>query len=154
MLDKPQIVQTTARPTAFIHLTVPRAEVQNVMGPGLQEVLAAVAAQGSTPAGPWFTHHLKMEPGVFDFEISVPVTKPISAAGRVQPGQWPAMKMARTTYHGPYDDLGSAWGEFDAWIAAAGHSTAADLWEVYSLGPEAGSDPAGWSTELSRRLAG
>ncbi len=152
MLDKPQIVQTTARTTAFIHVTVPRAEIQNVMGPGLQELLAAVAAQGSAPAGPWFTHHLRMDPGIFDFEISVPVTIPVSAAGRMQPGQWPAMKMARTNYHGAYEGLGSAWGEFDAWITAEGHTPAADLWEVYSVGPESGPDPASWRTELSRLL--
>ena len=45
MLDKPSIVQTTAQPTAVIRLTIPRAEIQNVMGPGYRELMAAVAAQ-------------------------------------------------------------------------------------------------------------
>jgi hypothetical protein len=31
--------------------------------------MAAVAAQGIAPAGPWFTHHLRMDPATFDFEI-------------------------------------------------------------------------------------
>ena len=87
MLDTPEITQSTAQPIAFIHLTVPRAEIQNVMGPGLSEVMAAVAAQGISPAGPWFTHHLRMDPDTFDFEICVPVTTPVAAAGRVQAGQ-------------------------------------------------------------------
>jgi hypothetical protein len=34
MLDTPQITQTTAQPTAIIHLTIPREEMQNVFGPG------------------------------------------------------------------------------------------------------------------------
>lgn len=67
--------------TAVIHLTVPREEVHNVMGPGLSELLATVAAQGMTPTGPWFTHHLRMAPDVFDFEIGVPVDAPISKSG-------------------------------------------------------------------------
>lgn len=106
------------RLTAIIHLTVPRSEIQSVMGPGLSEVMAAVAAQGLGPAGPWFTHHPRMAPDVFDFESSVPVTAPFTAVGRVKPSQWPAMKVARTVSHGAFEGLGAAWGEFNAWLGA------------------------------------
>jgi hypothetical protein len=51
MLDKPSIVQTTAQPTAVIRLTIPRAEIRNVMGPGHRELMATVAAQNVAPAG-------------------------------------------------------------------------------------------------------
>jgi len=154
MIDTPRIVQTTARLTAVIHLTVPRARIREVMGPGLRELKDAVAAQGIATTGPWFTHHLKLEPETFDFEISVPVAAPVAAAGRVRPSQWPAMKVARTVYRGPYQGLASAWGEFDAWIEANGHEPAADLWECYLAGPESSPDPATWQTELSRPLGG
>src|SRR3989304_6054390 len=142
MIDKPQIVQTVAQHPAIIHLTIPREEIRNVVGPGLGEVMAAVAAQGISPAGPWFTHHLRMDPDTFDFELSVPVTSPISPSGRVQAGQLPAATVARTIYHGPYEGLGSAWAEFDAWITAQGHASGPDLWECYLAGPESNSDPA------------
>jgi DNA-binding transcriptional ArsR family regulator/uncharacterized protein YndB with AHSA1/START domain len=46
MIDTPQITQTTAQLLALIHVTIPRSEVQSVMGPGLQELMAAVKAQG------------------------------------------------------------------------------------------------------------
>jgi len=152
MLDKPQIVQTTAQPTAIIRLTIPREEIRNVMGPGHRELMAAVAAQGIAPAGPWFTHHLRMDPDTFDVEIGVPVTAPISAAGRVEPGQLPAATVARTVYHGVYEGLGPAWAEFDAWITAEGHTPAPDLWESYVAGPESNPDPATWRTELNRPM--
>jgi hypothetical protein len=71
MIDTPQISQTTAQLTALIHLTIPRNEIRSAMGPGITEVMAAVNAQGIGPAGPWFTHHLKMDPAIFDFEICV-----------------------------------------------------------------------------------
>ena len=71
MIDTPQIVQTTAQLTAYIHLMIARSEIAKVMGPGLQELMTTLASQGIKPVGPWFTHHRKMEPATFDFEISV-----------------------------------------------------------------------------------
>ena len=154
MLETPQITQTTAQLTAIIHVTVPREEIQNVMGPGLHELMAAIAAQGIAPTGPWFTHHLRRPTDTFDFEISVPVSAPVAAAGRVQPGEWPAMRVARTVHHGPYEGLPEAWGEFMEWIEANGHQPAADLWECYLTNPDSDPDPATWRTELNRPLIG
>jgi effector-binding domain-containing protein len=154
MIDTPQLTQTAAQLTAIIRLTIPREEIRNVMGPGIGELMATVAAQGIAPAGPWFSHHLRMDPRIFDFEISLPVTAPVVAAGRVKPSQLPAAKFARTVYHGGYEGLGAAWGEFDAWIAAAGHKPGPDLWECYVAGPESSPDPSSWRTELNRPLAG
>src|SRR5260221_10393716 len=142
MLDIPEITEAAAQLTAVIHLTIPRAEIRKVMGPGLGELRAAIAAQGVAPAGPWFTHHLRMDPDIFDFEICVPVTEPVTATGRVQPGQLPAARVARTVYRGPYEGLAAAWGEFDAWITANGYAPGPDLWECYVAGPESSPDPA------------
>jgi effector-binding domain-containing protein len=152
MLDRPQIVQTGVQLTAIIPLTIPRDEIRHVMGPGIAELMAAVAAQGIGPAGPVFSHHLRMDPHTFDFEIGVPVTAAVSATGRVKPSQLPATTVARTVYHGPYEGLGPAWAEFGAWIAAERHTPAPDLWECYVAGPESSPDPATWRTELNRPL--
>jgi effector-binding domain-containing protein len=151
-LDSPQVAQTAAQPAAVIRLTIPRAEIRKVMGPGLHEIMAAIAAQGVAPAGPWYTHHLRMDPEIFDFEIGVPVAAPVAAAGRVKPGGLPATRVARTTYHGSYEGLAAAWGQFDAWVAAHGHTPATDLWECYVAGPESSPEPADWRTELYRPL--
>jgi len=152
MLDKPEIAQTAEQATAIIRFTIPRNEIQNVMGPGYHELMAAITAQGIAPAGPWFTHHLRMDPETFDFELGVPISAPISAAGRVKAGQLPAATVARTVYHGDYEGLGNAWAEFDAWIAAEGHTPGPNLWECYVAGPESNPDPASWRTELNRPL--
>jgi effector-binding domain-containing protein len=154
MIDTPQIVQTSEQLAAVIHLTIPRAEIQNAMGPAIGEVMAAVAAQGIAPVGPVFSHHFRMDPGTFDFEVGVPVATPVAPTGRVKPGRLPAAKVARTVYEGPYEGLGPAWGEFGAWIAAAGHQPAPNLWEFYVAGPESSPDPAQWRTELNRPLLG
>ena len=152
MIETPRITQTVAQLTASIHLTVPRAEIRSVMGPALSEVRAAIAAQGIAVAGPWFTHHLRMDPGIFDFEICVPVAMPIAAAGRVEPGEWPVTTVARTVFCGAYEGLGAAWGEFNEWIASKGYTARPDLWECYVVDPESGPDSSGWRTELNRPL--
>lgn len=85
MIDPPQITVTDAQRIAVIHLTVPRSEIRKVMQPGLRELMAALSAQGIAPAGPWFTHHLRMDPEIFDFEIGMPVRAPVASAGVSSP---------------------------------------------------------------------
>jgi len=153
MIEQPHITQTSALPAAVIRITVPRSELQAAMGPGYTELMETLAAQGIPPAGAWFTHHLRMDPEVFDFYIGAPVAAPITPRGRVQPRELPAALVARTVYHGPYEGLPDAWGEFDVWITAQGLSPAPGLWEVYQFGPESGADPAAYRTQLSRPLA-
>lgn len=154
MLDTPHITHTDARQTAVIHLTIPRADIVKVMGPGIEELMATVAAQGIGPTGPWFSHHFAMHPDTFDFEIGVPVSGPVTPAGRVTAGSLPGTRVARTVLHGNYDGLPGGWGEFMGWIEAQGHKSAPDLWEVYVKGPESDPDPATWRTELNKPLLG
>ena len=153
MIDKPQIAQTTAQPAAIIRFTIPKEEIQQVMGPGFQELMEVVSAQGIGPAGPFFSHHLRLDPEVWDFELGVPVSSPVSPTGRVEAGELPAATVAQTVYHGGYEGLGPAWGEFSGWIDAEGHAPGPNFWERYVAGPESGPDPANWRTELNRPLA-
>jgi len=152
VIEPPKIVKTSAQLAAIIRITVPREEIRSVMGPGLSDLQAAVAAQGIPNAGAWFTHHLRMDPGVFDFEIGIPVSRRLSATGRARPGELPAATVVRTVFHGDYEGLGSAWQQVDAWIVANGHTPGPDLWEVYSVGPESTSNPADWRTELNKPI--
>jgi effector-binding domain-containing protein len=153
MIETPHVTHSPEQLIAAIRLTIPRDRIQQVMGPGIGELMATLATQGIAPAGPWMSHHFRMDPGTFDFEICVPVAAPVAPAGRVTPGILRAVKVARTVYHGGYEGLGAAWGELDAWIAAQRLSPAPDLWECYVVGPESGPDPAAWRTQLNRPLA-
>jgi effector-binding domain-containing protein len=153
MIDPPRIVQTEPVMAAVIHVTAPRAEIQHFMGPAIAEVMAAVAAQHIGPAGPVFAHHLRMDAHTFDFEVGVPVAAPVHSVGRVRAGSLPATRAVRTVYHGAYAGLGAAWGEFEAWIAANGHVSAADFWECYLKGPESSPLAREWCTEFTRPIA-
>lgn len=152
MIDTPQVTHSKEQLTAVIHLTVTWAEIRQVMGPAIAEVLSTLAAQGLAPAGPCFSYHLRRPTETFDFEVGFPVGTSIAPAGRVKMSTLPAAKVVRTVYRGDYEGLGAAWGEFCAWIEAAELSVQDRFWETYSSGPESSSDPSQWCTELTRPL--
>jgi len=152
MIEPPYLADSPARLIAFIHITIPRDRIREVMGPGIGEVMAALSDQGIQPVGAWLTHHLRIDPAVFDFNISVPIETPVTPVGRVQSGEHSAARVARTVYHGAYENLGAAWGEFMDWIRAAGHTPLDHAWECYLKGSESSDDPNDWRTELNRPI--
>ena len=152
MLVAPEITHSQERPTAVIRLTIPRSEMPLVMGPAIGELLAPVRQQGLGPIGPVFTYHFRITPELFDFEVGVPVRGTVQEVGRVKASKLPGTRVARTIYRGPYEELGEAWGEFQAWIKHHGEAICDDLWEVYLKGPESGCDPSEFETQLFRPL--
>jgi effector-binding domain-containing protein len=152
MIEKPQIVQTTEQHYAYKHVVATLAEIPQVMGPGLREVQAALAEQGVTPSGPWFTHHRRNPAETFDFEICLPVDEPIQPAGQIEAGVWPSTRVVQTVYHGDYSGLPAAWGEFEAWIAAQGLNKGSELWERYIVDFSSTKNPEEWRTEMNRPL--
>ena len=153
MIDPPRILQTAAQTTAIIHLTIPRSEIRKVMGPALAELRAVLASQNVVPTGPWFSHHLSMKPGVYDFEVGFPVKETVAPSGRVTAGTLPAASVARTVLHGSFEGLGAAWAERDAWVVAQGRKPGPSLVETYLTGPGENPDATKWETELTRPLA-
>ena len=152
MLEAFKIVELAAQAVACIHLNVPATQIQTVMGPGIQELYAALKEQGVQPTGPWFTHHLRRPAETFDFDICVPVQAAVKEQGRVKPGTIRPMRAAQTVYQGGYEGLGNAWGEFLQQAGTAGHKAAPDLLETYLRGPETGAPPAEWRTQLTQPL--
>lgn len=139
--------------TAVVRLTVPRSQIEEVMGPAIGEVFQALAAQGLKPAGPLFSYHLRMDPVVFDLEVGVPVGPGFEPQGRVVASELPAVEVARGVHEGGYEGLGPSWGELRARLEAQGMPRTEGLWESYARGPESSSDPAEWRTELNQPLA-
>lgn len=152
MLDKPVFLQTEDLPAAVIHITVPRDQIQEVMGPAIHEVIDVVTAQGIGPKGPVFAHHFGMTPGTFNFEVGVPVAGAVEPVGRVFQSELPAAPVMRTVYTGPYEGLGDAWCEFQDMVEAEGRTLGPNLWERYLYGPESTDDSATFRTELNQTV--
>ena len=152
MLDPTQIIQTSSQIAAVIRITIPRDEIQKVMGPAIMEAIEAATAQGIGPIGPVFAHHFDMTPGIFNFEVGVPVSSTVKPVGRVIASELPAAKIARTVYTGPYEGLGDAWSDFIDSLEAQGHQLAPNLWERYLTNPSTTPDSSDYKTELNRPL--
>jgi effector-binding domain-containing protein len=152
MLSTPEIITTEPIKAAAIKLKVLSSEIMQHMGPGISEIFALLASHNVAPSGPWFSHHFKAPGEFFDFEICVPVEKDVTLAGRVVMTIIPSAKVARTTYTGPYEGLGAAWGEHLKWVKDQGHAVRDDLWEVYAKGPESGPDSSAYQTILHKPL--
>ncbi|MGV3661035.1 MAG: GyrI-like domain-containing protein [Prosthecobacter sp.] len=153
MLGELTSLHTEPQTGAIIHITIPRDEIQQVMGPAIHEVIAAAQAQGAGPTGPVFAHHFGMTPGIFNFDVGVPTSKEMAPVGRVQPGGLPAASIVRTVYTGPYEGLGQAWGDFQDLVEGEGWTLGPNLWERYLEGPESGRDDSTYRTELNQTVA-
>lgn len=152
MNDTPKLIESPRQSTASIRLKIPRADIQKVMEPAIRELMSTISAQGIVPAGPLLSYHFSIDPEIFDFEVSIPVSTPVTPTGRVINSELPEATVLRMIYRGPYENLGQAWGEFQAWIGRNGYQKSAGLWERYVSGPESSPDPAQWCTELNQTV--
>ncbi len=148
LITTPTVLATEPVHVAAIRLHIPRNGMAQQLPPALEELFRTLVAQGLTPAGPWFAHHIELPTDHFHFDACVPVPSPIQLTGRVEPGTIPAMTVARTLYRGPYTRLPEAWTEFRAWITAQHLPTATEIIERYVVNPSTTLDPDQLQTEL------
>jgi effector-binding domain-containing protein len=152
MLETPELIDLPHQTTAVIRLRIPCEECPQHWVPAVTELFTVLGRQGIAPAGPVFDHHFVAPDSHFDFEIGVPTSKPVTAAGRVVPSERPAFRAAKAVLAGGYEQLADAWPEFVRWMDAQNLTPAADFWQIFSRGPETNPDPATYRTELIRAV--
>lgn len=153
MILSPQLATTPQGPVAFIHLEIAKHEIQHAMGPGIQEIFAAVKAQDLEVAGSWFTIHYRISPDAWDFDICVPLKTAVAPLGRVQSKLLEPAQAATASYVGPYENLHQAWPQLRQWMAEQKLERASWLCEVYETGPESGLPATQWKTQLYQPIA-
>lgn len=152
MLESLELIVVPAQTTAVVRLRIPCEECQQQWGPALAELFTVLNSQGIAPAGPVFDHHFAMPDTHFDFEIGVPISKPVTPSGRVTASERPTFRAAKAVLVGDYAQLPEAWPEFIKWIDSQGLQTATDFWQIFVKGPESDSDPATYRAELIRAV--
>ncbi len=148
LITAPTVLATEPVHVAAIRLHIPRNGMAEQLPTALEELFRTLVAQGLTPAGPWFAHHIDLPTDHFHFDACVPVASPVQPTGRVEPRVIPAMTVARTLYRGPYTQLPQAWAEFRAWAIAQQLPTDAQVIERYLVNPSTTLDPDQLQTEL------
>lgn len=147
-IERPHVGRLAAQQVVYVPVVTPRAEMGQAVQAALEEISEVFRAQQMAPAGPWFAHHHRRPTETFDFDVCFPVAGAVALGGRLHSASLPAMDVVRTAYHGPYEGLSSAWGEFIAWIEGQAYAVRKDFFEIYSIGPREAKEPEAWQTDL------
>ena len=149
MIDTPVQTSTEAQQTAAIHLLIPVTAMRDEFPKSIAELLETLRQQGIAATGPVFAHHFRRPTDSFDFNVCIPVERPVEPAGRVESITLPSLPVIQTTCHGDYAGLPHAWGEFIASIQSQAKNLRGDFIEAYVVGPQDGLPAAEWRTDLS-----
>jgi effector-binding domain-containing protein len=151
-LDKPYRARIGAQTVARIHVVASRPEMRSAFHAACQEISDILQAGGITPAGPLGAHYHRRPTDTFDFDVYLPIDKPLQPSGRVEIAEIPATEVIRTVHQGSYEELPQAWREFADWVSANDFKTREDAFEIYTLGPMNDENPNTWKTELNWAL--
>ena len=119
----------------------------------------ALGQHGIQPVGPAFSLHARMPMETVDFEVGIPVDRPLAQAMTsesgltLSPSRLPGGRIAVISHTGSYDGLGQAWERFMQAVAASGEQPRLPFWELYVTEPGPDTDPATLRTDLVTLLA-
>jgi len=139
-----------ARPVASIRVVIPADKVSQNLSVLLPEVMGAIGEQGVAPAGPPFSRYHRIDPAKneIDLEAGIPVRTPFESKGRVQAGQLPGGRVARTWHVGSYHELPRSYARLETWMKSQSVTARGPFWEIYWTDPGIELDPRRWHTQI------
>jgi effector-binding domain-containing protein len=123
------------QPAAIVRGHVEQQDLPAFLGAAFGETIQVITAQQHAPAGPPFARY-RISGTAFDVEAGFPSTGPITAAGRVEPGEVPGGTAAEVLYRGDYGGVGVAYEAAEKWLAGKGYRPDGEPWESYLDEPE------------------
>jgi DNA-binding transcriptional MerR regulator len=133
-----------------IRLRTRLADIGYEAGSAMGELFAHLGRAGAAPAGPPLAlyHGAPNDDEEVEVEFCVPVSRPMSGAGRISGRELPGGPVAYTLHCGRYDAVGPVYAELQRWIQEHGHEGAGPPREIYLVGPQQENDPGRYRTEL------
>lgn len=89
----------------------------------------------------------------FTFEVCFPVASPLPEGAGVVCKELPAVRVAFTTFLGPYDTIWNAHVELQSWLIERGFKATGPLRETGLVAEQDDVDPRDWVTELAVPIA-
>ena len=163
MDQEPQVQERAAQEYAGIKATVTMESIGSAVDQALPELFGWLAGKGIPPAGAPFIRFLVIDMDAeLQIEMGVPVSAPVGASGRVQPGVLPSGRYVVLRHIGPYDGddgLIPANAALQEWASKHGvefdssETPKGSVWggrfEHYLTDPSAEPDPAKWETDVA-----
>jgi effector-binding domain-containing protein len=127
------------------------------IGQRMEELYAAIAEAGLTPAGPPSITYPERPLSSTDIvvELSAPVTPATDRRqGRVGTTEMRLLTeggelVAHTRHRGPYTKLGEAHADLEKWVTWTGYRTLGPHRETYLVGPSQVTEPDKYVTDIS-----
>jgi effector-binding domain-containing protein len=141
-----EVRDVEALPTAVVPATTTWAEFPRVWQELSREVWTCLRAGGVDRGCPNVMLYLDDTPRV---EAGVWLRVPCDLTGRVVHSELPGGRVATTTHHGSFHEVGNAHVAVLQWCAANGETQTRTRWEIY--GPHR-DDPAELTTEVFWQL--
>jgi len=161
MSHEPQIQERAAQHYAAISMAV---TMGSISVEAFAELFGWLARSGIAPGGPPLIRYLVIDMDAeLQIELAVPVSEPVAASGRIQPGTLPGGRYAVLRHTGLYDGLIASnaalqrWADsrglaFDTWETAAGTAWRSRA-EHYLTDPSKEPDPAKWEVDVAYLLS-
>ena len=123
----------------------------------LGELFGELGGMGIAPAGPPIALYYDQEhkESDVDVEVAAPIGGEVpQLSGRARQRELPAEgKMASLMHCGSYEDFNQAYKALMAWVDANDYQMSGPIREIYLRGPESGSDPSEYMTEIQMPVA-
>jgi effector-binding domain-containing protein len=142
-----EIIDRPAQPTLSIRTRTSVQDLPQTLGKAFGDISKVLGELGEAPVGAPFVAYYNMDMQDLDIEIGFPVARALPGKFEVQSGMMPAGKAATCLHTGPYDGLGLAYKELNAWVVQNDHKTTGVAYEFYVNDPT-NTPPAELQTQL------
>jgi effector-binding domain-containing protein len=117
-LEQPVLTSAPRRFVLFRHRVVSMSELGSVIPSTFGELYACVEKAGANPGGPPFViyHNMPQAGGHWEIDICAPVSGPMVAPPCFEYIEMPSCIVASMLHVGPYDTLGGAYAQIEAFI--------------------------------------
>jgi effector-binding domain-containing protein len=139
--------ELSSQHTAVVRQRISMQETNRIPG-WIGETMEAVQRAGQQPAGMPFVRMLSMDTDSMEVEVGWPVAAPFSGDGEVLAGSLPGGPAAVASYYGPYEGIGPAYEEMQAWCKDQGRESSGPPWESYFTDPNTEPDQSKWRTDI------
>ena len=146
-------LQLEPRTVIGMHETVPMAALTDFFGRAFHAVGAELQRLYVAAQGPPLAIYHGTPTDTVDVVAGFPVGGPVDPAAPVAVTTLAGGPAVATIHTGSYDSMGETYGALTAWMSEHGLTPGTDMWEEYLVGPDSGTDPAGWQTRIVWPLA-
>lgn len=113
---------------------------------------AHLAGVGASPAGRPMALYRGQVTDTVDVVIGYAVGAGVPAGPDLEEVALPRGEAVATIHTGPFDTMEGTYRAVERYVADAGLTASAEVWEEYLVGPDTEADPARWQTRIVQPL--